>query len=206
MSSAFFTQPFAEMLWLMLSEDEETITDLINIFAAMNNPADRKKLFEIIKLFYALTGVQFPHEVKSIDQNPISLSRFISSFIIDLNMIIDNCIEEIQSELKNLSEEAKLLVLNNVSTMEDLLQMRSGLEGKISELCTERNEYRNMIRRIGTPAEGKEALREQIAEIGRDLKSCRRQICLCDSILSRTAELEKKIEAAEKELKKERAL
>ena len=63
-----------------------------------------------------------------------------------------------------------------------------------------------MIRRIDTPAEGKEALREQIAEIGRDLKSCHRQICLCGSILSRTAELEKKIEAAEKELKIERAL
>lgn len=109
-------------------------------------------------------------------------------------------------KLKNLSDEAKFLVLNNVNTLEDLLQMRSGLERKISELCTERNEYRNMIRRIGTPAEGKEALREQIAEIGRDLKSCRRQICLCDSILSRTAELEKKIEAAEKELKKERTL
>lgn len=92
------TQPFAEMLWLMLSEDEETITDLINILVAMNNPTDRKKLFEIIKLFYALTGVQFPHEVKLINENPIKLSYFISSFIINLNIIIDNYIEEIQSE------------------------------------------------------------------------------------------------------------
>ena len=58
-------------------------------------------------------------------------------------------------KLKNLSDEAKFLVLNNVSTLGGLATDAERPERKISELCTERNEYRNMIRRIGTPAEGK---------------------------------------------------
>lgn len=50
------TQPFAEMVWLTTGGDMETVNRLTDILVSMNTPADRGKLFKIIKLLYRLMG------------------------------------------------------------------------------------------------------------------------------------------------------
>ena len=47
-------QPFAEMVWLTMGGDMETINRLTDILVSMNTPADRGKLLKIIKLLYGL--------------------------------------------------------------------------------------------------------------------------------------------------------
>lgn len=49
------TQPFAEMVWVTTGGDMETINRLTDVLVSMNTPADRGKLFKIIKMLYGLT-------------------------------------------------------------------------------------------------------------------------------------------------------
>ena len=44
------TQPFAEMVWVTTGGDMETVNRLTDVLVTMNTPADRGKLFKIIKL------------------------------------------------------------------------------------------------------------------------------------------------------------
>ena len=44
------TQPFAEMVWVTTGGDMETINRLTDVLVSMNTPADRGKLFKIIKM------------------------------------------------------------------------------------------------------------------------------------------------------------
>ena len=53
------TQPFAEMVWVTTGGDMETINRLTDILVSMNTPADRGKLFKIIKMLYGLMGLPF---------------------------------------------------------------------------------------------------------------------------------------------------
>ena len=46
------TQPFAEMVWVTTGGDMETINRLTDVLVTMNTPADRGKLFKIIKMLY----------------------------------------------------------------------------------------------------------------------------------------------------------
>ena len=50
------TQPFAEMVWVTTGGDMDTINRLTDTLVTMNTPADRGKLFKIIKMLYGLTG------------------------------------------------------------------------------------------------------------------------------------------------------
>ena len=47
------TQPFAEMVWVTTGGDMETINRLTDVLVSMNTPADRGKLFKIIKDYIA---------------------------------------------------------------------------------------------------------------------------------------------------------
>ena len=46
------TQPFAEMVWVTTGGDMETVNRLTDVLVTMNTPADRGKLFKIIKMLY----------------------------------------------------------------------------------------------------------------------------------------------------------
>ena len=59
------TQPFAEMVWVTTGGDMETINRLTDVLVSMNTPADRGKLFKIIKMLYGLMGLwayRFPRK------------------------------------------------------------------------------------------------------------------------------------------------
>ena len=53
------TQPFAEMVWVTTGGDMETVNRLTDILVTMNIPADREKLFKILKMLYGLWACPF---------------------------------------------------------------------------------------------------------------------------------------------------
>lgn len=88
------TQPFAEMVWVTTGGDMETINRLTDMLVTMNNPADRGKLFKIIKLLYGLMGLQFSTEAEPMDADPAVLDYFLFSFTADFGEIIKDYIAE----------------------------------------------------------------------------------------------------------------
>ncbi|MDD4405459.1 MAG: hypothetical protein PHO36_11885 [Parabacteroides sp.] len=88
------TQPFAEMVWVTTGGDMETVNRLTDILVSMNTPADRGKLFKIIKLLYGLMGLRFSDEAAPMDADPAVLEYFIFSFTADFAEIIKDYIEE----------------------------------------------------------------------------------------------------------------
>ena len=71
------TQPFAEMVWVTTGGDMETINRLTDVLVSMNTPADRGKLFKIIKMLYGLMGLPFSEEAEPMDAAPDVLEYFV---------------------------------------------------------------------------------------------------------------------------------
>ena len=88
------TQPFAEMVWVTTDGDMETVNRLTDILVTMNTPADRGKLFKIIKMLYGLMGLQFSEEAEPMDADPAILDYFLFSFTADFGEIIKDYIAE----------------------------------------------------------------------------------------------------------------
>ena len=88
------TQPFAEMVWVTTGGDMETINRLTDVLVTMNTPADRGKLFKIIKMLYGLLGLHFSEEADPMDQDPAVLDYFIFSFTAGFGEIIRDYIAE----------------------------------------------------------------------------------------------------------------
>lgn len=88
------TQPFAEMVWLTTGGDMETVNRLTDILVSMNTPADRGKLFKIIKLLYGLMGLPFSEEAEPMGAAPDVLDYFIFSFTADFGEIMQEYITE----------------------------------------------------------------------------------------------------------------
>ena len=88
------TQPFAEMVWATTGGDWETINRLTEILVTMNTPADRGKLFKIIKMLYGLMGLQFSEEAEPMDAAPAVLDYFIFSFTADFGESIKDYLAE----------------------------------------------------------------------------------------------------------------
>lgn len=68
------------------------INRLTDIFVSMNIPADRGKLFKIIKVLYGLMGLQFSAEAEPMGAAPAVLEYFIFSYMADLGEIIKDYI------------------------------------------------------------------------------------------------------------------
>ena len=88
------TQPFAEMVWVTTGGDMETINRLTDILVSMNTPADRGKLFKIIKMLYGLMGLPFSEEAEPMDADPAVLEYFIFSFTADFGEVMQDLIAE----------------------------------------------------------------------------------------------------------------
>ena len=71
------TQPFAEMVWVTTGGDMETVNRLTDVLVTMNTPADRGKLFKIIKMLYGLMGLPFSEEAEPMDADPAVLEEII---------------------------------------------------------------------------------------------------------------------------------
>ena len=88
------TQPFAEMVWAMTGGDMETVNRLTDVLVTMNTPADREKLFKIIKLLYGLMGLRFSEEAEPMDADPAVLEYFIFSFTADFGEVMQDIIAD----------------------------------------------------------------------------------------------------------------
>lgn len=64
------TQPFAEMVWVTTGGDMETVNRLTDVLVTMNTPADRGKLFKIIKCSMGLWACPFPRKPSLWTQTP----------------------------------------------------------------------------------------------------------------------------------------
>lgn len=88
------TQPFAEMVWATTGGDMETVNRLTDVLVTMNTPADREKLFKIIKLLYGLMGLRFSEEAEPMDAAPDVLEYFIFSFTADFGEVMQDIIAD----------------------------------------------------------------------------------------------------------------
>ena len=91
------TQSFAEMVWVTTGGDMETVNRLTDVLVTMNTPADRGKLFKIIKIIkmlYGLMGLPFSEEAEPMDADPAVLEYFIFSFTADFGEVIQDLIAE----------------------------------------------------------------------------------------------------------------
>ena len=88
------TQPFAETVWATTGGDMETVNRLTDVLVTMNTPADREKLFKIIKLLYGLMGLRFSEEAEPMDADPDVLEYFIFSFTADFGEVMQDIIAD----------------------------------------------------------------------------------------------------------------
>ena len=88
------TQPFAEMVWVTTGGDMETVNRLTDVLVTMNTPADREKLFKIIKLLYGLMGLRFSEEAEPMDADPDVLEYFIFSFTADFGEVMQDIVAD----------------------------------------------------------------------------------------------------------------
>ena len=88
------TQPFAEMVWVTTGGDMETVNRLTDILVTMNIPADREKLFKILKMLYGLMGLPFSEEAEPMGAAPAVLEYFLFSFTADFGEVIQDIISD----------------------------------------------------------------------------------------------------------------
>lgn len=88
------TQPFAEMVWVTTGGDMETVNRLTDILVTMNTPADREKLFKILKMLYGLMGLPFSEEAEPMGADPAVLEYFLFSFTADFGEVIQDIIAD----------------------------------------------------------------------------------------------------------------
>jgi hypothetical protein len=72
----------------------DTINRLTEVLVSMNTPADRGKLFRIIRMLYGLEGLQFSDEAVLLSTNSAALEYFIFSFMLDFGEIIKDYVAE----------------------------------------------------------------------------------------------------------------
>ena len=68
----------------------ETVNRLTDVLVTMNTPADRGKLFKIIKMLYGLMGLPFSEEAEPMDADPAVLEYFIFSFTADFGEVMQD--------------------------------------------------------------------------------------------------------------------
>ena len=67
---------------------------LQDILVTMNTPADREKLFKILKMLYGLMGLPFSEEAEPMGADPAVLEYFLFSFTADFGEVIQDIIAD----------------------------------------------------------------------------------------------------------------
>ena len=81
--SGAIVKPFAETIWVTTNGDMDTINRLTLMFLQMNTPQERDRLFQLIRVLYALMGLQFSKEAIHMGSDPDVLDYFLFSFLAD---------------------------------------------------------------------------------------------------------------------------
>ena len=94
------------------------------------------------------------------------------------------------TEAPKIEQEYRLLIDNNISSMQELFDYHDGLENQINALEVERQKIRNRIRRCDNNEE-KTSLKQQAKDITKQLTPLREQNKITDRIERRAPELQK---------------
>ena len=79
---------------ILPSGEMETVNRLTDILVTMNIPADREKLFKILKMLYGLMGLPFSEEAEPMGADPAVLEYFLFSFTADFGEVIQDIIAD----------------------------------------------------------------------------------------------------------------
>ena len=101
------------------------------------------------------------------------------------------------------SEQAKLLSKYHVNTDEDLSFLMKKMESKIVELTADRNDLRNMIRRV-KPEIDVDQSRARIAELTGAIKDLRRELRICGQVQERSGHVRDNLEIIDRDRQAER--
>ena len=101
------------------------------------------------------------------------------------------------------SEQAKLLSKYHVNTDEDLSLLMEKIDAKISELTADRNDLRNMIRRV-KPEMDVDQGRVQIAELTAEIKELRKELRICGQVQERSGHVRDNLEIIDRDRQTER--
>ncbi len=101
------------------------------------------------------------------------------------------------------SEQAKLLAKYHVNTGEDLSLLMEKIEAKITELTADRNDLRNMIRRVKPDIDVDQG-KVQIAELTTEIKELRRELRICGQVQERSDHVRENLEVIDRERQTER--
>lgn len=101
------------------------------------------------------------------------------------------------------SEQAKLLAKYHVNTGEDLSLLMEKIEAKITELTADRNDLRNMIRRVKPDIDVDQG-KVQIAEMTTEIKELRKELRICGQVQERSDHVRENLEVIDRERQTER--
>ncbi len=95
-------------------------------------------------------------------------------------------------KMEQISAEARYMAKYNIQTLEELYADRENLQGQLSELIAARTKLQNKIRR--TPAEQKEPLRKEKADITAQITDIRKRLKWNEGIETRSVKMQKDID------------
>ena len=102
----------------------------------------------------------------------------------------------LREDLKNLNkytEEIKLLHTYHIDTDVQLLSFRSEKQTQMDSLTAQREKLRNRLRHMTDETQA-ETVRQEIYALSKQITQARKEVRLCDDILSRSSEIARKLE------------
>ncbi len=100
------------------------------------------------------------------------------------------------------AEEAKLLIANNVETEKDLDLLMKRVDGEMHYMSVTRDQCRTYAKR-NIPESEREALKQQIAELTKEMRELRHVKSLLDDVKEKSKTFEERIKKIDKERNKE---
>lgn len=101
------------------------------------------------------------------------------------------------------SEQAKLLSKYHVNTDEDLSLLMEKIEAKIADLTADRNDLRNVIRRVKPDVDIDQG-KARIAELTAEIKDLRRELRISGQVQERSGHIRENLEIIDRERQAER--
>lgn len=93
-----------------------------------------------------------------------------------------------------ISEQTKFVFKHKLETAEQVDALKTSLTGQMKSIATERTHLRNLKRHKGTTEEEIEKYNSRISELSKQLKSLRKEVNLCDSVIERSLLIQAKKE------------
>lgn len=128
--------------------------------------------------------LRYCYELHIIEQHPASQRR-VSFFM-----------REDLARLERLDLQTRFLTKNQFSTAEELITHKERAQLQIDALYSQRSQLRNEVKRLERrgDATGAEKAKEQISDIIRQIRAIKKEVVLCDAILSRSSQTEEELD------------